>query len=137
MSERKVAVPEGMLTAAQEALRKYWAELDIMKRGSTVDLVLEAGLQWLTDDKSIVSLLPPDALTKIRKRVPGTTLNETTALLTIREGLQEMFVSPESKMPEEIEDLLLQHIEEGFWKPEVLNQRIYEAFLRGQKAGSK
>ena len=137
MSERKVAVPEGMLTAAQEALRKYWAELDIMKRGSTVDLVLEAGLQWLTDDKSIVSLLPPDALTKIRKRVPGTTLDETTALLTIREGLQEMFVSPESKMPEEIEDLLLQHIEEGFWKPEVLNQRIYEAFLRGQKAGSK
>jgi hypothetical protein len=130
MSKRKIVVPEEMLRAAV-AVVSGGIYAPILKS------VIEAALDWLTDDKNIVSLLPPDALTKIRKRVPGTTLNETTALLTIREGLQEMFVSPESKMPEEIEDLLLQHIEEGFWKPEVLNQRIYEAFLRGQKAGSK
>ena len=47
---------------------------------------------------------------------------------------------PEPEVPEEIADLLLPiAVESGFFKPEVVNERIIEAerrgFIRGQKAG--
>ena len=47
---------------------------------------------------------------------------------------------PEPEVPKEIKDLLLPiAVESGFFKPEVVNERIIEAerrgFIRGQKAG--
>lgn len=44
-------------------------------------------------------------------------------------------INPE--MMAEIKDLLLPNIESGFFKPEVVNQRIKESFYRGQKSMEK
>lgn len=43
----------------------------------------------------------------------------------------------EPEVPEQIKDLLLVDIREGFFKPEVINERMAECYRRGQKAGAK
>jgi len=45
--------------------------------------------------------------------------------------------SPEPEVPEEIKDLILPNIKSGFFKPEVVNERMAECYRRGQKAGPK
>ena len=54
---------------------------------------------------------------------------------TIVEWQRREYDSPPE--PINIEDLLLPNIESGFFKPEILNERLHEAFRRGQKAGPK
>jgi len=51
------------------------------------------------------------------------------------EELTPLECEDKSEAPEHIEDLLLVDIQEGFFKPEVVNERLHEAFRRGQKAG--
>jgi hypothetical protein len=51
-----------------------------------------------------------------------------------RRMFREPEPEPEPEVPEEIKDLLLPNIESGFFKPEVLNARLAEAFRRGQKS---
>jgi hypothetical protein len=43
----------------------------------------------------------------------------------------------EPEVPEQIKDLLLVDIREGFFKPEVINERMAECYRRGQKEGAK
>ena len=50
------------------------------------------------------------------------------------EWQRRMYLAPEPEVQEEIRDLLLVNITEGFFKPEVLNERLAEAYRRGQKS---
>jgi hypothetical protein len=50
---------------------------------------------------------------------------------------RRMFLVTEPEVLEEIKDLLLPDIESGFFKPEIVNERMAECFRRGQRAGSK
>jgi hypothetical protein len=49
-------------------------------------------------------------------------------------ALDTALAGPAPESPEEIKDLLLPDIESGFFKPEVVNERLAEAFHRGQKS---
>jgi hypothetical protein len=132
MSKRKIVVPEEMLRAAV-AVVSGGIYAPVLKS------VIEAALDWLTDDKNIVSLLPPDTLTKIAKRVPGRMLTQTTALLAVHVGLEEMFLSPEPEFPEEIKDLLLYGADfiHGQNAADEANKNILKAFRIGKEAGPK
>jgi hypothetical protein len=49
MSEKKYAVPEGMLNAVQNALVGYWRDHSVTSE-SSITVVLESALSWLAEN---------------------------------------------------------------------------------------
>jgi hypothetical protein len=47
---------------------------------------------------------------------------------------RRMFFNREPEVPEEIKDLILPDVESGFFKPEILNARLLEAYRRGRES---
>jgi hypothetical protein len=143
MTEKRYVAPEGMLKAAIDAqwnesgahpsARKILAAEEAVK--SCVKAGLEAALRWLSENP----IVPTDGETKRIWRDTGlcNEVDDSELQCIAAEWQRRMFLAPEPEVSEEIKDLLLPNIECGFFKPEVVNERMIECYRRGQKAGAK
>jgi hypothetical protein len=121
----KMKVPELMAKAYQEAV----------ERDASTFAGVEAVLRWQRDNPALPRVKQLEALWN---SIPDTSGGEYPYFHKMRivmgEWQRQMYVDT---VPEEIEDLLLHDIKDGFFKPEILNEIIIQAFYRGQKAGLK
>ena len=132
----KYKVPEAMIHAAMAPtgwhLDRYPAHTGGFCEGVSVRDILEAALAWLAENPIVPTHkqwtdMVTESWLKTEDKGPD-------AHYLVVEWQRHMFKSPETEVPEEIKDLLLPDIESGFFKPEVLNQRLEEAFKRGLAA---
>jgi len=139
---KKIVVPEGILSAVITAIGKKRLErFDHLAQrdgelwpAETIQITLETALNWLSDE--LESMLKDDPYLSDHYR--SESLNENAvrtgfnnAIRTVR----SIFVAPEPEAPEQVKDLLcaVTHTdEESYFRPDIYNQRIIEAFNRGR-----
>lgn len=139
MSERKIIPPDDMIEAVLDALcerwsyrRENWPSVKSSNR-SQVEFSLAAALTWLADH-------PKAPTQKDVQEFWSPEMNELRPFDQMSEACvrwqRRMFVAPELMIPEEIKDLLfpVPVIEKG--RTMDANERIAEAFRRGQKVGN-
>ena len=124
MSEKKIVVPDEML---KEAL----AHVDVSDlygydRVEATKSVVKAALLWQRKELGKSCDISP---------LLGGTFQD--GWIAAWKHVHRMYDAPELEVPEEIKDLLLPNIESGFFKPEIVNERMAECFRRGQKAVKK
>lgn len=130
MSERKIIPPDDMIEAV---MRRHISRWDSAMSREQVEIVLVAALTWLAENP----LMPtPNNISPLLKAASLSNNNATSGIVTsiVRVWQQTAFLAPEPVIPEEIKDLLLS----DDYRPLVtmgINERIAEAFRRGQKAG--
>jgi len=115
----KIVVPDGMLTAAMQAIgipEQY-------KQTHQVNKALEAALRWLSENP-IVPTLDKFGPMQIDMRRSGL---ECTPWNVAIEWQRRMFLAPEETLPSELIDIIHGKNE---WSP----ADILEAYRRGQKA---
>ena len=131
MSEKRIVIPQGMTAAAHNAtgLENNGNKYYYISRG------LEAALFWMSENP----IVPSED--QVKGMIKGTDLHwgwDSEWPSHTRDWLIEwqrrMFLAPEPEVPKELEDLLCA-------KSDTFNKhfddRIIEAFRRGQKAGSR
>ena len=135
----KIKVPEGMLVAAHNAP-------GLEREGNRYYYItcgLKAALHWLSEHP----IVPTEAqvMEILQERVASghitgeeyCAIPPATVRFCIAEWERHMFDAPEPEVPEEIKDMLLDarasDSERCFFKPSVYNERIVEAYHRGQK----
>ena len=126
----KVKVPQGMFNAAMDC-HNYIPDHRIIRKE------LEAALRWLSENPIVPTKEQIDSMIGSNSQLHwgwDTYWREHTSAW-ITEWQRRMFLTPEPEVPEAIKDLLLPNIESGFFKPEIVNERLAEAFWRGQKSG--
>ena len=122
-----INVPDGMYYAATKAFEPL----------SSISDALEAALRWLSENPivptseqlySTIGTLPVamcDIVWTERDRA------------MIAEWQRRMFVDPEPEVPEEIKDLIIEDAGNGATcRAEKSNERVIEAFRRGQRSTS-
>ena len=140
MTEKRIVVPEGMLKAVWDV---DGDGLGYIEEHRTLDH-LEAALRWLD---RILDTCDVDfhraILESERERYPGSDNDLYVISCRVafeygasfaRNYVRRMYLASEPEVLEEIKDLLLPNIDSGFFKPEVVNERMAECFRRGQKA---
>ena len=133
----KVLVPEGMLDAACE---QYEVQLRVVNGTQGVEKILASALRWLADNP----IVPNDDNVRDVSMVVGPGTGTYDMMRGFMVGWQRrMFLAPEPEVPQELESLLFP-TPSGI--PVVMtpscvtvqkevNDRIIEAYRRGQKAG--
>jgi hypothetical protein len=132
MPDKKIKVLEGMLEAIHQAL------LEPIMNGTQPAyerLIGDRVCRWLSEHPKVPT--DDDVLRMCNIHPDSPEGYVPYAVIVCSEWQRRMFVAPEPGVPEEIKDLILPDIESGFFKPEIINARLEEAFRRGQKAGSK
>jgi hypothetical protein len=128
MSEKKYVVPDGGTQAARAAVadERHWP---------LIWPILDAFIRWQSENPIVPTDKQANELWKIAiEQDPDK--NETThaAKNLVMEFQRRMYLAPEPELPEEIDDLLLGV--RGCRVSEI-DDRIKEAFRRGQKAGAQ
>ena len=132
----KYLVPAEGLKAAKQAGEEYLRD----NQSSEVYLlyeVLEAFIRWQSENPQVPTTEWLDEFNRVGEIKPFKDFRGAM----IAAWIGRMYLAePEPEVPKEIKDLLLPiAVESGFFKPEVVNERIIEAerrgFIRGQKAG--
>ena len=143
MSEKKIVVPDWMLTRACEYYQRTSQGYPRMDMVTLVRGTLEAALRWLSENP----IVPTDEQLKdLRGSIhpqEATGGGRWMGATDVEEGAVEwqrmMFLAPEPEIPDQIKDLIReQTLPTGQWYTigvDVHNQAILEAFRRGQKAG--
>ena len=131
MSDTRIKLPEGMVyVAGVEFARRRAANLNTGVASNALRYAIEAALQWKKEHPTVPT---DEQLIAVSRRPIGATHGDMESMrATIVEWQRREYDSPE---PINIEDLLLPNIESGFFKPEILNERLHEAFRRGRKQG--
>lgn len=136
MSEKRYVVPEEMLRAAWNAC-KYTTNVAIVDpRKVMLRKGIEAGLKWLADNP----IAPPHSFGEelCNGRTEGYDPSPTEFEGAVMEWQRRMFLAPDPESPEEIKDLLVSgSLNEAFFSHDIYNERILDAYRRGQKAGAK
>ena len=126
MTDERIQIPDGMF----EAVKAVDDGVDPL--GIWIKPRLEAALRWLSENPVCLS---GKVLDDISSELPPHRFLKDYGWLQISNAIQRrMFLAPEPEVPEEIADLMLVEIEEGFFKPSALNQRLVEAYKRGKAA---
>ena len=129
-SEKKIVVPDGMRVAAAKAVHETCGKVDYHPQ---IRIALEAALCWLSENPIVPTHEQLQKIADFHKR--GTCYPESINLYVV--GFQEcMFLAPEP-VPEDIKDLLCageDTVKEAYFRPDIYNERIIEAYRRGQKA---
>lgn len=149
MNDKKIVVPSGMARVAWDAMDhhvKVHGPAVGCAPGSMCSLTvgLEEALRWMIENWGTA----PNA-----QRMPDVWYGNSKAkwerfksqwksadnipfvdlLIFFVSRYHESFLALEPEVPEEINDLILPNIESEFFKPEILNERIIEAYRRGRK----
>lgn len=158
MSEEQYVVPDGMLKAASNVIKTSHSWIPNPHGGIDRQCIKCGAIDFSSAGESLCSGIPPWRLEKLLEaairwqaenpRVPTPQqklemafrgpLNDVHFLCA--EWQRRMYLAPEPKAPEEIQDLLYSHTIGGY-RPkgtQALDQidgRIIEAYRRGQKAG--
>jgi hypothetical protein len=138
----KIVVPEEMLKAASDAWAAGCESIEV------VEGILEAGLRWLSENRQDMS---PALLKAIRNDVEFLAVNETNIYEIVNAALRRMFLTPESKVPEEVSDLVDRLFSNGTgqeaerlvltsscgenlggWCKRAVIDQVLEAFRRGK-----
>jgi len=135
MSESRIVVPDGMLTAAMHAIgipEQY-------KQTHQVNKALEAALRWLSENP----IVPTDEQVKAIHHSATEAACTSKSILPFFaiEWQRRMFLAPEPEIPEDIRDLIYgdEVAATGLVKGGTFdesNQRVLEAYRRGQKSKS-
>jgi hypothetical protein len=142
MSESKkpnVYVPQGMLRAVLSEVRDNFHDKMI------AESALYDALRWQKENWSTApnaERMPEPWYTRSLKEWNKFTaqwselsdISFVDILIFCGNRLYERYDAPKPEVSEEIKDLILPDIESGFFKPEVLNERLREAFRRGQES---
>ena len=129
----KYVVPEAGLKAACDEI----CELGTGSGREVTRKVLEAFIRWQSENPQVPTTEWLDEFNRVGEIKPFKDFRGAM----IAAWIGRMYLAePEPEVPKEIKDLLLPiAVESGFFKPEVVNERIIEAerrgFIRGQKAG--
>jgi hypothetical protein len=131
MSEKRYVVPEGGVEA-------FWAEFSGGLRGPESDRRTRDGLaafaRWLSENPIVPTHEQRIELTDKFYNLDVPATERFQALFA--EWQRRMFLAPGPEVPEEIKDLLLQEdVKNAFFRPDIVNERVLEAYRRGQKAG--
>jgi hypothetical protein len=128
MSEKRYVIPKGMLEAAIlshpfDTRTKFLPEM------------LEAALRWLSDNPIVPTAKQSAELESLCR------LNDEPmcmdAIFYCSEWQRRMFLAPEPEVLTDIKDLLLSESapqSHAYFRPDTYNQRIREAYRRGQKS---
>lgn len=125
VSQTKIKVPEGMLLAA--------SEFDPGAGEYNIEPILEAALRWMSENPIVPTSKQERDL--VDSWIKETSLGKTEYLVT--EWQRRMFIEP--GVPEEVKDLLCAGddiVKEAYFRPDIYNERIIEAYRRGQKTSS-
>ena len=126
MSE-KIVAPKGMRKAVSSV--PVFAGISYEQTVQIIDGVLSAALCWQKENPPVPTEVQMNCIREKFLYCPG------DHRLLCAEWVCRMYDAPEpEEAPKEIEDLLLPDIESGFFKPEILNERITDAYRRGQKS---
>lgn len=138
----KIVVPAGMLKAANEALR---ASSPSMR--SLEEITLEAALRWLDEILYENNVDFHRAILEAeKKRCPGNDEYGSVIARRVdfeygvsfaRNYIRDLFLAPESEVTEQVRDLLFPYSVTEKGRTMDANERIAEAFRRGQKAKEK
>ncbi len=147
----KVMVPEGMLKAAIEMMRKWngYPHPDSKENASLVrstTALLEASLRWLSDNPIVPSF--EDCIELHRSCHSATTVAVNEIKAYCESWQRHMFLASEPDIPEEIKNLLSkfnsfdQYDDKGIIKlledcREEHNKAVIEAFNRGKNSKSE
>jgi hypothetical protein len=135
-SKARLKVPEGMLKAAIE--RSRHSTLGLSGHDKVIENVVEAALLWQKTNSpkptQQQALELRNLALAVNRNYGATEPTEASCLAVAVDWVGRMYDAPEPEAPVNIEDLLLPNIESGFFKPEVLNERLHEAFRRGQQS---
>lgn len=124
----KVLVPQGMLKAGITAIQRFGPT---EKTGEECFAIgLEAAIIWLHEQDLTDNMIHEFYSGECEAGVSFDFLRKFWKSMLRR----MIFFAPEPEVPEQVKDLLCADIESGFFKPEILNERIIEAYRRGQKA---
>ncbi len=143
MAAKKIVVPEGMLQAAWERVGAKMKEYVGEGKGNTIAelhvarLSVEAALEWLSEHPITPDEQQAYAMAQEKSRFPFDAW-EWTRWGAV-EWQRRMFLAP-PEAEEELPDLLIAPIKNVLFPPgmvdvDVANERIREAYRRGQKAG--
>lgn len=140
MSDKKYAVPEGMIKACSGGMG--------LLAQDRLEIVLEAALRWQSEDwkKSVnAQRMPEPWYTNSFKRwgkfsaqwKNSKEISFVDLLIFFANLLNERYVAFEPEVPEEINELMLKEKEDDLdWDTCCrANERILEAYRRGKKAG--
>lgn len=130
VSKRRVVVPEGMLKAAYKA----WS--DEIREGYSLPHALELALKWLSENPIVPTI------EDVGDIIAGQSFSNygRAAMHVAVEWQRRCFLAPVDEVPEEVKDLIQPIPVSGAgadpWKRlpiDVTNERIIEAFKRGQR----
>ena len=126
MSDKKYVVPDGML----EAVNGAWDRFGGIGLNNRIKVALEAAIRWQSENPVVptgeqIRHIFGDYIGK-----PMTSWSLPSALATWQAF---MYLAPEPEVPEAVKDLLLPtDVENGFFKPEIMNERLIRAYYRGK-----
>jgi hypothetical protein len=142
----KITVPEGMLIASWTATLAKMKEHIESGRGDSVAelhvarIAVEAALRCLSENPIVPTgdqaMRLRDIAIEVSARY-GTKLPTGASESAVAVAWQScMFLAPEPEVPEELKDLLVNPVI-GMVNGDQVNDRIKQAYRRGQKSGSK
>lgn len=139
-SMKSVVVPEGMLEAARTSILKRAGQA--LSFDQMTYLNVEAALQWLADNPIVPTNEQANNLWEIALCVDDIKNETDHAAKNLAMAWQRvMFLAPEPIMPKELHDLTWRNSNGPAGKVSLsfkeMDDRILEAFRRGQKSGSK
>ena len=136
MSEKKIVVPDGMHRAAVERLLLYENfRVDTLEPSTSTpeqqangraSVVLEAALRWQANRS------PEISKELLERLATAGNVSKETAYDIVDMALRRVYLAPEPKVPEKIEDLLFNPSRTDLCGNKA-NFRIREAFHRGQQ----
>ena len=140
MSERKIKVPEAGVAAAVGANPGTYRDWKGHVEWATS--IIERFILWQKENvQHPTDYQFGELINACRDSVGVEAWEKSTewmrAGVLCHEWVKRMYDAPDLEVSEAIKDLLLPDIESGFFKPEVLNERLLEAYRRGQKSGPK
>jgi len=122
-----IKVPEGMLNAVTNSrimipgMHAPWAEEICLQ-------ILEVALRWQRENPPVPSL---EQWASCLEDYTYGMVTEKMGAVAASEWVRRMYDASEPEVPEAIKDLLLPNIESGYFKPEIVNERMAECYRRG------
>ena len=141
MTNKKYAVPEGMVLAAVESLCKvvgYPHPAAIPETIRNVRIALEESVHWLAENPIVPTNEQVEAIHVEQYDSTEDFLTVSKKNMAV-EWQRQMFLSPKSRIPEAVEDLWIDENSISFYKgdPEAIaargNRAILEAYRRGRE----
>lgn len=147
MNDKKIVVPDGMMKAVQVSLADHWKTRDVLS-GSTVDVVLEAALLWLSEHPieptGDQAMILRDLAIEVSKKYGMTTPTGASESAAAIQWQRIMFKGVEPGTHEAIKDLLWSshpRITQLDWSlaryDAAHDSDVAEAYRRGQQSKDK